>query len=71
MKTYLIDITVEIDADTAEDAWRMANNLVSDYDRVVNVSEPEDTTCIHCDGKGYDIQDNNCDYCDGTGKDNG
>lgn len=26
--------------------------------------------CIHCDGKGYDIQDNNCDYCDGTGKDN-
>lgn len=42
VKTFVIDITVEIDANTAEDAWRMANNLVSDYDRVVNVSEPEE-----------------------------
>ena len=29
-----------------------------------------DDACIHCNGKGYDIQDNNCDYCDGTGRDN-
>lgn len=36
-----------------------------------SIIEEEDEVCLHCDGKGYDIQDNDCSYCDGTGIDNG
>jgi DnaJ-class molecular chaperone len=47
-----------------------------EYETVIKASEmfqpvSGDDACIHCNGKGYDIQDNNCDYCDGTGVDDG
>ena len=41
MATYLIDITIEVEAKSASKAWDKANELISDLDCVVEVSEPE------------------------------
>lgn len=41
MATYLIGITIEVEADNQDEAWRKANGLVAFVPKVVEVSEPE------------------------------
>ncbi len=42
MAKFVVDITVEVEADNVNHAWEKANYLVSDYNGVVQVSEPEE-----------------------------
>jgi hypothetical protein len=42
MAKFILDVTIEVDAEDAHEAWDKVNTLVSDIDGVTNVSEPEE-----------------------------
>jgi hypothetical protein len=41
MNKYVVDVTIEVEAKNAIEAWNKANGLVSDIEGVEYVSEPE------------------------------
>ena len=46
MKTWVMDVTVKVNAETVEDAWEKVNNHLGDVRlvRVTNISEPKEVT---------------------------